>query len=288
MDEYEVELIDYLRVIWRGKWIILASLVIALVVTAGIMWTRPNEYAGTVTYRLYESLSRLLVPTTPAETVEIGSIRSIFPGTQKLIYAIDAIDTSSLEEGITLKVEASDDLVQVTLSGTVPIGSLVDGIDRLTMRLHEQLTEHLDAERSRTITEKELKIEQMARQRTLLEDRMAAIISPDDPRLPYLAEKIIDLEALLIEEQVTFETLQQTAVADLFTLETVGRSMIAKIGPTFKTLLPMYTPLLFPVTVHPVMMRFSTPCTSIPKLPLLRTTQFSTRNSLISPRGPIT
>ena len=57
MDEYEVELIDYLRVIWKGKWIILASLVIALVVTASIMWTRPNEYAGTVSYRLYESLS---------------------------------------------------------------------------------------------------------------------------------------------------------------------------------------------------------------------------------------
>jgi hypothetical protein len=231
MDEYEVELIDYLRVIWKGKWIILASLVIALLVTASIMWTRPNEYAGTIIYCLYESLSGLLAPTTPAEQGDIGNSRSNSSGTQKLMYAIDAIDTSSLKDGITLKVEASEDHVQITLSGAVPIGSLVDGIDRLTERLHAQLTEHLGAEKLRARTESELKIEQMARQSTLLEDRMTAIISPDDPRLPYLAEKIIDLEALLVEEQVKLETLQQTDVADLFTLETVGRSSISKIGP---------------------------------------------------------
>jgi hypothetical protein len=230
MDEYEVELIDYLRVIWKGKWIILASFVIALVVTAGIMWTRPNEYAGTVTYRLYESLSSVLDPTTLAEPGGIGNSRSTSSDTQKLMYAIDAIDTSS-QEGIALTVKASYDLVQITLFGTVPTGSLVDGIDWLTERLHEQLTEFLGAEKSRTITESELKIKQMARQSTLLEERMTAIISPDDLRLPYLAEKIIDLEALLVEEQVTLETLQQTDVADLFTLETAGRSSISKIGP---------------------------------------------------------
>ncbi len=217
MDEYEVELIDYLRVIWKGKWIILASLVIALAVTASIMWTRPNEYAGTVNYRLYQSLSGLLVPDI-----------------QKLQHAIEAIDTSSLEEGITLKVKSSADLVQVTLSGAVPMGSLSDGFDWLTGRLHEQLTEDLDAEKSRTRTERELKIEQIARQRTLLEDRMTTISSPDDPRLPYLAQKIIDLEALLVKEQVEFETLPKTAVADLFTLETVKQSTIAKIGPNRK------------------------------------------------------
>lgn len=214
MDEYEVELIDYLRVIWKGKWIILASLVIALVVTASIMWTRPNEYAGTVNYRLYESLSGLLAPDI-----------------QKLQHAIEAIDTSSLEEGITLKMKSSEDLVQVTLSGAVPTGSLLEGLDWLTSQVHNQLTTQLGEEKSRAYTESELKIEQMERQITLLEDRMTAIISPDDLRLPYLAEKIIDLEALLVEEQVKLETLQKIDDDDLFTLETVGQSSIAKIGP---------------------------------------------------------
>jgi hypothetical protein len=231
MDEYEVELIDYLRVIWKGKWIILACLVVALVVTASIMWTRPNEYAGTVDYRLYESLSGLLAPTTLSGQGDIGSSRSTSSGTQKLMYAINAIDTSSLEEGITLKMKSSEDLVQVTLSGAVPMSSLLDGFDWLTGRLHEQLTEHLGAEKSRARTERALKIEQMERQSTLLEDRMTAIISTDDPRLPYLAEKIIDLEALLVEEQAKLEILQKTDDTDLFTLKTVGQATIAKIGP---------------------------------------------------------
>jgi len=217
MDEYEVELIDYLRVIWKGKWIILACLVVALTVTASVMWTRPNEYTGTVDYRMYESLSGLLA-------LDI----------QKLQYVIEAIDTSSLEKGIMLKVKPREDLVQVTLSGAVPMESLLEGFDWLTGRLHEQLIEHLGAEKSRVRAESELKIEQMARQSTLLEDRMTAIVSTDDPRLPYLAEKIIDLEALLVEEQAKLEILQETAAADIFTLETVGRSTIAEIGPNRK------------------------------------------------------
>ncbi|MCD6136747.1 LPS O-antigen length regulator, partial [Candidatus Bipolaricaulota bacterium] len=43
MDDYEVDLIDYLRVIWWGKWIIIACFVVAVAVSAAIMWTRPNE-----------------------------------------------------------------------------------------------------------------------------------------------------------------------------------------------------------------------------------------------------
>lgn len=50
MEEYDVELIDYLRVIWRGKWIILTCLVVAA--SVAVMWARPARYAVTVSYRL--------------------------------------------------------------------------------------------------------------------------------------------------------------------------------------------------------------------------------------------
>jgi len=38
MEEYEVELVDYLRVVWKGKWIILTCLVVAA--SVAVMWTR--------------------------------------------------------------------------------------------------------------------------------------------------------------------------------------------------------------------------------------------------------
>jgi len=220
MEEYEVELIDYLRVIWKGKWIILACLVAALAVTAALMWTRPNEYAGTITYRLYEHGLNLLAPDT-----------------QRLARAIEAVDTSSLGEGLTLKMESNKDLVSVTLTGAVSPDNLSEGRDRLTTHVYEQLTEQLGTKKSQATTESELKISQITRQRALLEDRMTAIASPDDPLLPYLAEKVVDLETLLVAEQVKFETLRETKTTDLFILETVGQSTITKTGPNRKMFL---------------------------------------------------
>ena len=40
MEEYEVELVDYLRVVWKGKWIILTCLVVAVAASVAVMWTR--------------------------------------------------------------------------------------------------------------------------------------------------------------------------------------------------------------------------------------------------------
>ena len=217
MEEYEVELIDYLRVIWKGKWIILVCLVAALSVTASLMWTRPDEYAGTITYRLYERGSDLLAPDA-----------------QRLARAIEAVDTSSLGKGLTLKMESNKDRVSVTLTGAVSPDNLAEGLDRLTTHVHEQLTAQLGTEKSQASAESELKISQITRQRALLEDRRTAIASPDDPLLPYLAEKIVDLEALLAQEQVKSETLRETKATDLFTLETVGQSTITKTGPNRK------------------------------------------------------
>jgi len=234
MDEYEVEVIDYLRVIWKGKWIILACLVAALAVTAALMWTRPNEYQGTITYRLYESLSSLVAPAVTVESGTIDRSGSTPSDTQRLLCAIEAVDTSSLGEGLTLKMESNEARVSVTLTGAVSPDNLSEGLDRLTTHVHEQLTEQLGTEKSQASAESELKISQITRQRALLEDRMTTIASPDDPLLPYLAEKIVDLEALLAQEQVKFETLRETKTTDLFTLETVGQLTITKTGPNRK------------------------------------------------------
>ena len=78
-----------------------------------------------------------------------------------------------------------------------------------------------------------MKIDQLALQRDSLREQIDTLDSPnpEDPLFAYLAQKAVNLEALLVEEQVKLETLQKTAVTDLFTLETVGRSTIAKIGP---------------------------------------------------------
>lgn len=217
MEEYEVELIDYLRVIWKGKWIILACLVAALAVTAALMWTRPNEYQGTITYRLYQSL-------------QVFGITSL--GNQELLNTV----MDFLDEDFTLKAETRDDRVQVTLSRATTPEALTNSFDRLTAWVKERLRLYVEREVAQVTFNTSIHIKQLTQQRDSLREQITELDSPDpgDPLFTYLAQKVVDLEALLVAEQVKIETLRETKATDLFTLETVGQSTITKTGPNRK------------------------------------------------------
>jgi len=217
MEEYEVELIDYLRVIWKGKWIILACLVAALAVTAALMWTRPNEYQGTITYRLYQSL-------------QVFGITSL--GNQELLSTVMDFP----DEDFTLKAETREGHVQVTLSKATTPEALPNSFDRLTAWVKERLRLYVEREVAQVTFNTSINIEQLTQQRDSLREQITELDSPDpgDPLFTYLAQKVVDLEALLVAEQVKIETLQKTKATDLFTLETVGQSTITKTGPNRK------------------------------------------------------
>jgi len=221
MDEYEVELIDYLRVIWKGKWIILASLVIALVVTASITWTRPNEYAGTVNYRLYESLS-------------VFGITGL--DKQELLNTVIDLHDSFLDDGLTLTAKAQNDRVQVTLSKATSAKTLAEEFDRLISLVRDHLNLYVEKKATQAIFNTSIHINQLARQHDTLKEQIDALDSPDpeDPLYTYLAQKTVDIEALLVQEQVNLEMLQGADLTKLFTLETLGTPVVSKIGPNRK------------------------------------------------------
>ncbi len=54
MEEYEVDLRDYLEVIWKRKWIIILVTVVAVGVAAAYSYTQPNEYKTQGIYELTE------------------------------------------------------------------------------------------------------------------------------------------------------------------------------------------------------------------------------------------
>jgi len=217
MEEYEVELIDYLRVIWKGKWIILTCLVAALAVTAALMWTRPNEYQGTITYRLYQSL-------------QVFGITSL--GNQELLNTVMDFP----DEDFTLKAETREGHVQVTLSKATTPEALTNSFDRLTAWVKERLRLYVEREVAQVTFNTSIHIEQLTQQRDSLREQITELDSPapENPLFTYLAQKVVDLEALLVAEQVKIETLQKTKATDLFTLETVGQSTITKTGPNRK------------------------------------------------------
>ena len=44
MEEYEVDLRDYLRVLWHGKWIVLATFLVAVGVAAVVSFKAPDVF----------------------------------------------------------------------------------------------------------------------------------------------------------------------------------------------------------------------------------------------------
>ena len=221
MDEYEVDLIDYLRVIWKGKWIILACLVVALAVSAAIMWTRPNEYSGTVSYRLYQSLSVLGISGLDK---------------QEVVNTVLDFQPSYENDKLALTAETNDDRVQVTLAGTIPPADITQAFARLAVSVDDHLKQYVEKEVAQMVLITSMHINQLTHQRDSLKAQIDALDSPasDDPLLGYLAQKTSDLEAQLIQEQVKLDALNNTDPTSLFTIEALGEPVITRIGPNRK------------------------------------------------------
>ena len=58
MEEYEVDLRDYLRVLWRGKWIVLVTFLVAVGTALGISYSSPKQYQTETALLILPPLSK--------------------------------------------------------------------------------------------------------------------------------------------------------------------------------------------------------------------------------------
>jgi len=221
VDEYEVELIDYLRVIWWGKWIILACLVLAVVVSAAIMWTRPNEYTGTITYRISQF----------SQALGISALSG-----QQIVNAIEETRPSSLNANLSLQAKVDDERIKVTVVGFASPSTLSDSLSVLTPFVEGQLQTLLTDVVSQARGNMRISISQLDRQKELLTQRMNDITphSPDNPLFAALAQKVADLEATLAEQQARLEILNNSSINSMIAMKTVGAPSVIKTGPNRK------------------------------------------------------
>ncbi len=71
MEEYEVDLRDYLRVIWEGKWVIAGVFVVAVVLTALVSFRLPDEYEARALLKLRP------LPTLDGLALKLPSLQSV-------------------------------------------------------------------------------------------------------------------------------------------------------------------------------------------------------------------
>ncbi len=221
MEEYEVELIDYLRVMWKGKWIIVACLIVAVAVSAAIMWTRPDEYSLTLRYQYDEQLSDL-VTSSPSPIQVATSAAAGQSATQEANTLFHIITAATLPEGaphVTSKVTTEDDLVRVVFSGTASPDALLQLATDFTSVVQAQLVDNMRTQMNTTTTATNLRVTQLTKERNMLAQQMTAAMASNDPLTAYLAQNIADLDGKIVQNQALVETLAVTDPTDLFTVQ---------------------------------------------------------------------
>jgi uncharacterized protein involved in exopolysaccharide biosynthesis len=221
MDEYEVDLMDYLQVMWKGKWIILACFILAVAISAAIMCTRPNEYLGTIHYQLYESLSSFGISNLDK---------------QEVVNTFLDLEPEYKDKGITLNAEARNSRVWVSLMGAVSADAIAGMFQPLAASVDERLEEYAKRLIEQESLDTNISIDQLKAQQEAITEQISTVepYDSENPLLNYLTQKASELEARLIQEQVKLETLSSKDPETLFSLDKLSDPIITLVGPNRK------------------------------------------------------
>ena len=231
MDDYEVDLIDYLRVIWWGKWIILACFIVAIAVSAAIMWTRPNEYAVTVRYQYHPQLSQLV---SPRQADPDNQTSIVSEGLDNVLsIALDFTPVPASETKLSKKISVTGGSGRVTLSGSMPTSELSQVAEDFTSLVKKYLAQQMNDSILLATNFANLRVAQLSKERDMLKERMAAALATNDPVTDYLAAKVADLDATIVQNQALVETLQASDPAALFQISAL-RQAPSLVGPNRK------------------------------------------------------
>jgi len=218
--EYELELMDYLRVLWWGKWIVVACFVLAVGIAAAVIWTKPASYSVTGSYEVRETLS-LYAPSQNAAMLA-----------KYAVQALPDLNAAGLQRSVS---QRDPNLIDVSISGTASPkaveSSLASSIAALEVGLVAQVEEALARERGRADTE----FGQLIGQVAILRARMAA--EGNAAVGLALGENVAALEMALAEASVRRDGLGALVSKELVSLREIDRSSVVEVARNVKTTL---------------------------------------------------
>ena len=145
MEEYEVDLRDYLRVMWRKKWLILSVFLIAVLAAGLISYRAPTRYKSEGIYQWRK------LPTISGAQLTAPSVQAIVALLDSQVLLEQAYHEIGSPGGLSatelkLKVEAEKDLITIELQGTLSPERLRAVLERLVALGMEQLDARVRAE----------------------------------------------------------------------------------------------------------------------------------------------
>ncbi|MDY0392067.1 MAG: Wzz/FepE/Etk N-terminal domain-containing protein [Candidatus Bipolaricaulis sp.] len=141
MDEYEVDLRDYIRVVWWGKWIILGVVVVAVGLAAVVTMRSPDVYRAEVLLAVGRPMG---VPNTyTPPTTDLLAERVQDRELLERAAAEGVVSASWLMGSVTARKQ--DSFAQITIQGSLPPHDLAGAAGRVVAALQEEAAAELVA-----------------------------------------------------------------------------------------------------------------------------------------------
>lgn len=135
MDEYEVDLREYLLILWKGKWIVAGVFVVAVALAWLLTARAPVEYRSEVLLAVERPVGvpSGYSPPTAAWLVE----RARDPAILSRAAERTGVSTAWLSAALGARVQEA--FVQLTVQGTRPGAEIAAVLDGVVVTLHEDL-----------------------------------------------------------------------------------------------------------------------------------------------------
>jgi len=217
LNDHEIELIDYLRVMWWGKWIVLGCLVVAIGATALYVFLQPTTFNGVKESVLREYVTAAVAGDRGATAALDTAISSTLEAIER---AVSGIDASRTEDRITLQHSGR------------PEEAVRDALAQAENLLNEQLPLALEEELGYLAAEMRFQESNLIAQLAILRQRSAEERTTlDTPTSEALSNRIAGLEAELAQIQARLSTLESSDTSSLFTLRAIGEPRITASEP---------------------------------------------------------
>jgi succinoglycan biosynthesis transport protein ExoP len=125
MDEREVELIDYLRIIWRQKWVIAVTLIVAVLTAWGVSQAIPPTYETQTSLLLLPPLSSQLDAEAVGSRLAPEAYQELAVSTSLLVLVReaaeleDSVDIEEFKEWFSVSVKRLTSEGELLLSTTI-------------------------------------------------------------------------------------------------------------------------------------------------------------------------
>lgn len=211
MQEYEVDLRDYLRVIWEKKWIVVGVFVVAVAAAAVFSFSLPNEYEGNVLMQLEKApFPNIQLQLASPQTIRDLLTSKIFQ--QELSHKKDlGLPADQLVKMLKVELLADSTYLFLTLKGALSPQKLGEFLAQYITVAQQFLRERINEELQKGLAAIEQRRAFVNQQKNLLLEELQRWISRREESLRQQKQALKEqLDALLSSKGRTQQESQFT------------------------------------------------------------------------------